>query len=413
MRFSKPKVMGFLFFSLVFSNGKTLYAQLTGNASPPVTFTKKQVYKHYISEGAAIADIDQDGHPDIISGPLWWKGPDFTRFTAYDTLVHYPITGPGTSGYSRIFFTFPGDFDGEGSPDILQISLPGEDSRVFYNPVEAGNNAKAYPAIPQVANESPLVADITGDGKPKLVAFSDGQLVLGLAPAGDRNEWTVIPLSARDKDRFAIYSHGLGYGDINGDGHLDIVENKGWWEHPAKWDQKTLWPFHPFQFSGQAGGSQMLVFDVNGDGLNDVVTAMNAHGYGLSWFEQRSGTVGETVGFEKHEILSEDPTSSVSELNFSQLHAMAKADIDGDGLMDFVTGKCFYAHNGHDPGASDPAVLYWFRTVRNPGGTVMVPYLIDSDSGLGRHISIGDLNGDGKADIVSSNKKGVFMFLQD
>jgi len=237
--------------------------------------------------------------------------------------------------------------------------------------------------------------------------------VLGLAPAGDRNEWTVIPLSARDKDRFAIYSHGLGYGDINGDGHLDIVENKGWWEHPAKWDQKTLWPFHPFQFSGQAGGSQMLVFDVNGDGLNDVVTAMNAHGYGLSWFEQRSGTVGETVGFEKHEILSEDPTSSVSELNFSQLHAMAKADIDGDGLMDFVTGKCFYAHNGHDPGASDPAVLYWFRTVRNPGGTVMVPYLIDSDSGLGRHISIGDLNGDGKADIVSSNKKGVFMFLQE
>lgn len=271
---------------------------------------------------------------------------------------------------------------------------------------------KAYPAVSKVANESPLLADITGDGRPQLVAFSDGQLVLG-SPGKDKHKWKLIPISAKDKERFAVYSHGLGYGDINGDGLPDIVENKGWWEQPANWDGKSHWPFQPFQFSGQAGGSQMLVFDVDGDGKNDVVTAMNAHGYGLCWFEQRSGKEGGKISFIKHGILPEDPATDESKLNFSQLHALAKADIDGDGVTDIVTGKCFYAHNGRDPGASDPAVLYWFRTVRKPGGTVMVPYLIDSDSGLGRHISIGDLNGDGKADIVTSNKKGVFMFLRE
>ena len=31
----------------------------------------------------------------------------------------------------------------------------------------------------------------------------------------------------------------------------------------------------------------MAVYDVNGDGLNDVVTSLQAHGLGLSWFEQK------------------------------------------------------------------------------------------------------------------------------
>lgn len=387
-------------------------AESADSEGDAVRFIRKQLYTKYIAEGAAIGDVDGDGQADIVSGPLWWKGPSFDTPKAYDTLVAYPYQDPGTSGYARIFFTFPHDFDGDMRMDVLQVGLPGENSLFFSDLAGHSGYTPAKPAIPKVANESPLVADMLGDTRPELVAFSEGRLIIGRA-GKEHGAWEALALSETDPDRFATYTHGLGIGDINMDGRPDIIENRGWWEYPADWDKKSKWTFHPNLLSEGMGGSQILVFDVNGDGKNDVVTALNAHEYGLSWFEQNSAGRSGEIRFTPHEILP-DTAGTVGEIqNFSQLHAMAQADIDGDGITDFVTGKCFFAHNGHDPGASDPAVLYWFRTVRKADGTVTIePNLIDSDSGVGRQISIGDVNGDGKPDIVTSNKKGVFLFVQ-
>ena len=156
----------------------------------------------------------------------------------------------------------------------------------------------------------------------------------------------------------------------------------------------------------------MFAYDVDNDGDNDVVTSLNAHAYGLAWFENEKQ--GDHITFTPHMIMGKKPSENTYGICFSQLHAMDCADIDGDGTKDIITGKCYYAHNGRDPGAEDPAVLYWFRTVKNADGTIdHIPYLIDSDSGVGRQISTGDLNNDGKLDIVTANKKGVFAFIQE
>jgi hypothetical protein len=196
---------------------------------------------------------------------------------------------------------------------------------------------------------------------------------------------------------------------VNGDGRMDILEKDGWWEQPASLGNDPVWVKHLFQFG--SGGAQMVVYDVNGDGLNDVITGLKAHEYGLAWYEQvrENGN----ITFREHLILNKDASKNRYGVQFSQPHSLALIDIDGDGLKDIVTGKRFWAHgkDGPDPESNSPAVLYWFRLTRPaPGQAEFVPQLIDEDSGVGTQVTAGLITNKKYPDIVVGNKKGVFLF---
>jgi hypothetical protein len=265
--------------------------------------------------------------------------------------------------------------------------------------------------------------------------------------------WTFHPISERSAE-YGWYTHGLGHGDINGDGRTDVLASDGWWEQPTSCDHDPLWTFHPYpfalgpgqikqgvglydvssagvpSFSSVYGGSQMYVSDLNGDGLADVIMAIAAHGYGLAWWEQlkepdaREVKITAQYGgdprnlsrqFKRHLITFKTPSDNRFGVVLTEMQAVAFADIDGDGLPDIVAGKRFWSHGKGDldPDSNAPAALYWFRQVRAADKTVhFVPYLIDSDSGAGAQIAVGDVNGDGHPDIVVANKKGAFVFLQ-
>ena len=142
---------------------------------------------------------------------------------------------------------------------------------------------------------------------------------------------------------------------------------------------------------------------------------MAAHGYGLAWYEQlRAKSDKGEIQFQQHLILNPDAKPNAHGVSWSQLHAVDLVDMDGDGLKDIVTGKRFWAHGNHgDPEPNAPAVLYWFKLVRNPDKSVdFVPYQIDNDSGVGTQVVAGDINGDKLPDIVVGNKKGTFVHLQ-
>lgn len=395
-----------------------LWGQISKVPPTTVTFDKVQLLDRYVSEGASMGDIDMDGNMDIVAGPLWWKGPDFKKVYAYAPVKYFPITGPGLEGYSTNFFTFPSHIDGNRWIDILQVGLPGTDSKWIKDPGKISipmddivGEPQYLNALANVCHESPVLVNIIGDDKKELLAFSEGRLVLGIPSKNNGDDWLVLPISEVDPELFPVYSHGLGAGDINGDGLPDIVERSGWWEQPKNWDRSSLWKNHQYPFSPGRGGAQMYAFDIDGDGDNDVVTSMDGHGYGLSWHEQ-IGDKSE-IRFKEHIIMTDRSEDNPYGVFFSQLHALTVADLDKDGILDIITGKSYYAHNGRDPGAEDPAVLYWFKTVRHTDGSVeFVPYIIDSDSGVGRQISTGDLNNDRKIDILTSNKKGVFVFIQ-
>jgi hypothetical protein len=379
-------------------------------AVPPTAVKWKRIKlsDQFVSEGAAAGDFNGDGKMDVASGPYWYEGPDFSPDKKHE--IYKPKVYDPRSYTEDNFLAFAYDFNGDKYDDLMVYGFPGKEAWLYENPGKAGGAWKKHKAFDSVDNESPAFTDVNGDGKPDIVCSTGG--FLGYAtvdPADPFKPWTFHKISP--KGPWQRFTHGLGVGDVNGDGKMDILEKDGWWEQPKDLAGDPVWVKHDVKFGG--GGAQMHVYDVNGDGRNDVITSLAAHGYGLAWFEQKAdGT------FAPHLIMGAKPEESAQRLAVSQLHAIDLIDVDGDGLKDIVTGKRYWAHapgkdgKGGDVGVNDPALLHWFKLSRKDGQATFTAYEIDNDSGVGTQVMAVDLNGDKKPDVVVGNKKGTFVHLQ-
>lgn len=370
-----------------------------------LSFKKLQLTDKFLCEGAYYADFNKDGKLDVVSGAYWYAGPDFQQRHEVRAVQEFD-----PKGYSDNFLTYTGDFNGDGWADILYVPWPGKDASWYENPAGKSGAWKEHPCLKNVGNESPVWGDVTGDDRPELVYNIDG--FLGYAtwdPAKPNEPWTFHKVSTKGK--YQRYTHGVGIGDLNGDGRTDILEAACWWEQPAEPKEGEPWIQHPFKFADAA--AQMLVYDIDGDGLNDVVTAWHCHLYGLVWYKQVRNAKGE-ISFEQNVILPIEPDMESDALRVSQLHAFDLVDMNGDGLLDFVTGKRFWAHGPTgDKEADAPAVLYWFELQRGPDAVKFIPHIIDDDSGVGTQVATAQLNDDSAPDVIVGNKKGTFVFLSE
>lgn len=363
-----------------------------------ISFKRTQLDSKFRSEGTAVGDFNHDGKLDISAGSVYYAAPDWKLQVVAEKAEEYD-----PHGYSHSFCNFADDLNGDGWTDLIVVDFPGQQTWWFENPQSAAGPWQRHVLTPVTNNESPTYLDVDGDQRRELFcAFSpepknpDGpQRRMGIVFRSQdvTQPWTITPISTEASPCTTKYTHGLGIGDINGDGRKDVLVKDGWWEAPAE-TSAAEWVFHPTKLSNDC--AQMHVYDFDGDGDNDVLSS-SAHGVGIWWHEQTP------EGFKTHEI----------DKSFSQTHALEMADINGDGLPDFVTGKRWWAHGPTgdvDPGA--PAVMYWFEFSRRDGKPTWTPHQFDHDSGIGTQFEVADVNGDGLLDVVTSNKKGVNYFQQ-
>ncbi len=158
----------------------------------------------------------------------------------------------------------------------------------------------------------------------------------------------------------------------------------------------------PKRQGNSLAAANMFAYDLDLDGDQDIVMS-SAHQHGIWWFENIGGN--EEPDFKYH--LIDD--------SFPRTPALQLADVNEDSDLDLITGKRFYAHNGHDPGGKDPVVMYWIEVQRKKNTPPkFIPHEIEAgrDTGIGTQFTVKDFDGDGKVDIVLGNKKGVNVLLQ-
>jgi len=366
-------------------------AQHTGKPDS-VIFKKIILTRDFISEGVATGDVNHDGMMDIMAGSFWFEAPEWKKHEIVRGISFSPDTA-----FSNSFLDFSLDVNQDGWIDLIRVGFPGKEIVWYENPKNKPGYWVMHTIYNHIGNESPAFVDIDGDGRPDILCNDpvEKKIVWFKSPSvkGD-TIWKKYIISNDTDLATNVYTHGLGWGDINQDGHPDVIITKGWWESPKDVTQSD-WLFHPANLGDDC--SQMYSLDLDGDGDSDVISA-SAHNYGIWWYEQVKDEKG-IINFKKHEISRA----------FSESHGFALADINGDGYPDLVTGKRYFAHNGKDPGAFEPSVLYWFEY--RPGKSPeWIPHYMDDNSGVGLQVVVKDINQDGLPDIVVANKKGVFIF---
>ncbi len=358
------------------------------------TQTSYDLGTNYQSSGVVLCDVDGDGKPDMVASNPYTNQISILlnngsgSSVSFGTKTSYNVGASGTSPMCSPAFA---DLDGDGKPDIAVGDNGSGTVSIFKNGSSSGSLSLGTRQTVSTLGTPYAIAfaDFDGDGKPDMIVAHNGSTSASVFP----NTSTSGTISFGTRIDVAIGGaayHGIGVADYDGDGKLDFaILNRGGSAVSIVLNTSTSSISFATKVNftlAASNGYWLSTADIDGDGKNDLAICYET-GTVASVFRNTTTTAGTVTMGTRQDLTC-----------LSNSRNVCFGDINGDGKVDMLI-----------PAFSGTAAMYL-----NTSSSGTISFATASTVNIGAYPeggTMGDVNADGKPDIVQPNFGGFAIYV--